>query len=64
MMFSRAFDTHRLDEFLVLNRRGLNGSLLIVWTTAVSIANGNAEHPTASQLEFFETPIRPMLVEP
>ena len=64
MIFSRAFDTHLLDEFPVLNRRGLNGSLLIAWTTAVSIANGNAEHPTASQLEFFETPIRPMLAEP
>jgi len=37
---------------------------ILAATIAVSISNGNAEHPTASQLEFFETPIRPMLVEP
>ncbi len=53
-----------LVEFLVPNRNVLNVTLLIAWSTAATIASGNVERPTASQLEFFETPIRPMLVEP
>ena len=53
-----------LVEFLVPNRNVLNVTLLIAWSTAATIASGNVERPTASQLEFFETHIRPMLVEP
>ena len=53
-----------LVEFLVPNRNVLNVTLLIAWSTAATIASGNVERPTASHLEFFETPIRPMLVEP
>ena len=53
-----------LVEFLVPNRNVLNVTLLIAWSSVATIANGNAEHPAASQLEFFETPIRPMLVDP
>ena len=52
-----------LVEFLVPNRNVLNVTLLIAWSTAATIASGNVERPTASQLEFFETRIRPVLVE-
>ena len=53
-----------LVEFLVPNRNVLNVTLLIAWSSVATIASGNVERPTASQLEFFETRIRPVLVEP